>query len=171
VANERPSQVYAQAVFEKAMASWLEPLKTIAASLTQSRLTDPLDDAGLALSKKQDMLRAVFPPGTATDVQNLLFLLASKNEIHLLPEVIADFDRFAQRSTTATLTKVTSAVPLIDSEKQTLETRLRKQFGAELAFEYQVDPAILGGVIVRAGDKVIDGSVSGKLAALKEKLK
>jgi F-type H+-transporting ATPase subunit delta len=171
VANERPSQVYAQAVFEKAMAGWLAPLKDIAASLAQSRLTDQLDDAGLAFSKKQEMLRAIFPPDATTEVQNLLFLLASKNEAHLLPEVISNFDRYAQRDAAATVTKVTSAVPLTDPEKRTLETQLREQFGKDLAFEYWVNPDILGGVIVRAGDKVIDGSVSGKLAALKEKLK
>ena len=171
MANERPSQIYAQAAFEKAMASWLTPLKAIAASLAQSRLTEQLDDAGMAFSKKQELLRSVFPPDATTEVQNLVFLLASKNEAHLLAEVIRDFDRYAQRDAAVTVTKVTSAVSLTDSEKQTLETQLRKQLGDQLAFEYSVNPEILGGVIVRAGDKVIDGSVSGKLAALKEKLK
>jgi len=171
VANERPSEIYAQAVFDEAMAGWLTPLKAIAASLAQAGLTDQLDDAGLAFSKKQEMLRSLFPPDATTEVQNLVLLLASKNEVHLLPEVIGDLDRHAQRGAAVTVTKVTSAVLLTESEKQTLETQLRKQFRDQLVFEYSVDPDILGGVIVRAGDKVIDGSVSGKLAALKERLK
>lgn len=171
MANERTAQVYAQAVFDKAMASWLDPLKAVAASLAKSGLTQELDNAGIAFSKKQEMLRSVLPPDAAAEVQNFLFLLASKNEMHLLPEIISQFDLYAQRSASITVTKITSAVPLTESEKQTLETKLRKQFGLDAAFEYVVDPAILGGVVVRAGDKVIDGSVSGKLAALKEKLK
>jgi F-type H+-transporting ATPase subunit delta len=171
VANERPSQIYAQAVYEKAVASWLDPLKTITASLVESGMIDNLDDAGVPFSKKQEMLRSVFPADTENEVQNLVFLLASKNEVNLLPEIVKEFERFVQRTEVMEAAKVTSAVPLLDAEKQTLETKLRKQFGNEIIFDYLVDPAILGGVIVRAGDKVIDGSVSGKLAALKEKLK
>ena len=171
MANERPSQVYAQVVFDKAMASWLDPLKAVAAALAKSGLTQQLDDAGLAFPKKQELLRPLLPANATGEVQNFIFLLASKNEIHLLPEVIRAVESYAQRSASVVMTQVTSAVPLTDSEKRTMETQLRKQFGAEAAFEYAVDPAILGGIVVRAGDKVIDGSVAGKLAALKEKLK
>ena len=171
MANERPSQIYAQAVFEKAVASWLDPLKTIAASLAQSSMIEKLDDAGVPFSKKQEMLRPVFPADASTEVQNFLFLLASKNEINLLPEIVKEFDRFVQRTDLVEAAKVTSAVPLMDAEKQALEAKLRRQFGNEIIFDYVVDPTILGGVIVRAGDKVIDGSVAGKLAALKERLK
>ncbi len=171
MANERPSEIYAQAVFEKAVASWLDPLKTIAASLAESGLIDKLDDAGVPFSKKQEMLQPVFPAGAGTEVQNFLFLLASKNEVNLLPEIVKEFDRYVQRTEVVATAQVTSAVPLLDAEKQALEIKLRKQFGSEIIFDYGIDPTLLGGVVVRAGDKVIDGSVSGKLAALREKLK
>jgi F-type H+-transporting ATPase subunit delta len=171
VANERPSQVYAQAVFEQAMAGWLSPLKTIAAALAQAGSIARLDDSTLAFSKKQELLHSVFPKDAAAEVQNFVFLLASKNQIHLLPEIINEFDRFAQRTVTSDVAKITSAVAFTHTEQQTLESKLRRQFGDQIVFNYVVDPAILGGVIVRVGDKEIDGSVSGKLAALKEKLK
>jgi F-type H+-transporting ATPase subunit delta len=171
VANERPSQAYAQAIFEKALAGWLSPLKAVAASLAQSKSIEKLDDASVPFATKQEMLRAVVPHDASAEVQNLLFLLASRNEMHLLPHVIGEVDQYAKRDAAVVSTKVTSAVPLTDSERESLESKLRKQFGSQLAFEYSVNPEILGGVIVRAGDKVIDGSVAGKLAALKEKLK
>ena len=171
MANERPSQIYAQAVFEQATAGWLAPLKSIAASLAQADSIGKLDDAGLPFSKKQELLQAVFPKEATEQVQNFLFLLASKNHVHLLPEIIKEFDRYSQRTTESNIAKITTAVPLTSAEKQAMETKLRNQFGDQLVFEYVNDPAILGGVIVRVGDKVIDGSVSGKLAALKEKLK
>jgi F-type H+-transporting ATPase subunit delta len=153
------------------MADWLTPLKAIAAALVQSGLTHQLDNAGLEFAQKQEMLRPVFPANAAVEVHNLVSLLASKNEVHLLPQIIAEFERYAQRGPSVASIQVTSAVPLTDPEKSTLETKMRAQFGGDAAFEYVVDPTILGGVIVRMGDKVIDGSVSGKLAALKEKLK
>jgi ATP synthase F1 delta subunit len=65
---------------------------------------------------------------------------------------------------------VTTTVELTKEERQKLETKLRSQYGADLAFEYRIDPSILGGVVVRIGDIVIDGSVSGKLAVLKQKM-
>ena len=171
MANERPAQIYAQAVFEKAVTTWLDPLRAIVTSLAESNLIETLDDAGVAFSKKQEMLQPVFPANAGTEMRNFLFLLASKNDVNLLPEIVKEFDRYLQRTDVVETAQITSAVPLLDAEKQTLETKLRKQFGNDILFDYAVDPTILGGVVVRAGDKVIDGSVSGKLAALREKLK
>ena len=171
MANERLAKTYAQAIFEQAMAQWLTPLKTIAAALARAGVTEQLDDAGLEFSKKQVLLRAHLPPHTPTEAHNLISLLASKNHTHLLPQIIAEFDRYAQRAPLGTRAQVTSAVPLIETEKSALEAKLRAQFGDDLACDYAVNPAILGGVTVRIGDKVIDGSVAGKLAELKEKLK
>jgi F-type H+-transporting ATPase subunit delta len=171
VANERLAQTYAQAIFEQAMADWLTPLKTIAASLARAGVIEQLDSAGLEFSKKQELLRPLLPPDTSAEAQNLVSLLVSKNHVRLLPEVIAECERYAQRAAAGKRATITSAVPLIIAEKSALETKLRAQFGSDLAFEYVVNPDILGGMIVRVGDQVIDGSVAGKLAELKEKLK
>ena len=171
MANERPSQVYAQAFFEQAVASWVTPLKAVAASIAQSGLTSKLDDAALPFAKKQELLRPLFPSGAANELVNFVSLLASKNQIHLLPEVVNQVDRFAERTTSIETALVRSAVALTDAEKSAVEAKMRKQFGVDLVFDFIVDPSIVGGLVVRVGDKVIDGSVAGKLAALKEKLK
>jgi F-type H+-transporting ATPase subunit delta len=171
VANERPSQAYAQAFFEQAVASWVTPLKAVAASIVQLGLASKLDDAGLPFAKKEELLRPLFPASAANELRNFVSLLASKNQIHLLPEVISQVDRFAERTTTIETALVRSAVVLTDAEKSAMEAKVRKQFGVDLVFDFVVDPSIVGGIIVRVGDKVIDGSVAGKLAALKEKLK
>jgi F-type H+-transporting ATPase subunit delta len=171
VADARVTQTYAQAFFEQTMAGLLTPLKTIAASIESAGLTEQLDNASLEFRKKQVLLRPLFPANTAIEVQNLVTLLASKNHIHLLPEVIREFDRYSHLGPVGVLAKVTSAVPLTSTEKSALESKIKAQFGNELTFEYVIDQQILGGVIVRVGDKEIDGSVAGKFAELKEKLK
>lgn len=171
MANEQLARQYAQAVFEQAMAKWLTPLQAVAAALEKAGATIKLDDPTLAFSAKQELLRSLFPANTPTDVQNLIFTMATKNHVHLLKQVVSDLDRYAKREAIGATAKVTSAVTLTDGEKNALESKLRAQFGNDLLFDYTVDATILGGVVVRVGDKVIDGSVAGKLAALQEKLK
>lgn len=170
MANERLAQVYAQALFEEAVASWLTPLKNVAASLKPSDV-EQLDSLALPFSKKQELLSRLQPSAASAQLHNFLSLLASKDEMHLLPQVIAEFDRYVRRGPLHPAAKVTSAVELTEAEKRALEDKMCAQFGTETDFEYVVDPTILGGVVVRVGDKVIDGSVAGKLAALKERLK
>ena len=171
MSNERLAQQYAQVVFETALAKWLTPLRSVATALEQSGAVSKLDDPALAFNKKQELVRTLLPANTPGEVQNLLLELANKNHMHLLSQIVGDLNRFAQRDTVGGTAKVTSAVPLTEGEKSALETKIRAQFGKDLQFDYLTDRAILGGVIIRVGDKVIDGSVAGKLAALEEKLK
>ncbi|HAL60819.1 MAG TPA: ATP synthase F0 subunit B [Chloroflexi bacterium] len=66
--------------------------------------------------------------------------------------------------------RVTSALPLTEEEKATLASNLAARLGTEPQLEFDVDPAILGGLVLKVGDRVIDGSVAGKLEALRERL-
>ncbi len=66
--------------------------------------------------------------------------------------------------------EVTSALPLSSDEQQTVEKELLGKMGSDASIRFRVDPSILGGVIIRVGDKVLDGSVAGKLEGLRESL-
>ena len=66
---------------------------------------------------------------------------------------------------------ITSALPLTPQEQETAKNDLLAQLGGAASVAFKVDPAILGGLIVRVGDKVIDGSVAGKLEGLRASLK
>ena len=65
---------------------------------------------------------------------------------------------------------VTSAVALTPDERRALEQKLRARFGQEVSFEYRVDPALLGGIVAKVGDKIIDGSLASRLNAMHEML-
>ena len=67
--------------------------------------------------------------------------------------------------------QVTTALPLSEEEKATLASNLTARLGIEPQLEFDVDPAILGGLVLKVGDRVIDGSVAGKLGALRERLR
>lgn len=73
--------------------------------------------------------------------------------------------------TSATMkVKVSSAVPLTKQEQAALREKLEGRFGADLEIRFDVETSLLGGVVVRVGDQVIDGSVKGKLDALAQTL-
>lgn len=65
---------------------------------------------------------------------------------------------------------VTSAVPLTEAEQSKLDTRLKAKYGDDLPISYHVEPAILGGLTVRVGDRLIDGSVAAKLGQLRQSM-
>jgi F-type H+-transporting ATPase subunit b len=67
--------------------------------------------------------------------------------------------------------EITSALPLTDAEQETVRRQLAKPLGAGASLSFRVNPAILGGLVIRVGDKVIDGSVAGKLEGLRQSLR
>ena len=76
-----------------------------------------------------------------------------------------------KESTSSNLTaRVSSAVPLTKEEQAALREKLEARFSQDLNLRFEVEPSLLGGVVVRVGDKVIDGSVKGRLEALKQTL-
>jgi F-type H+-transporting ATPase subunit b len=72
---------------------------------------------------------------------------------------------------TGDLAEVTSALPLSKEEQEAVKTNVLDKMGAHAKVEFHVDPQILGGLVVRIGDKVLDGSVSGQLEELRKSLK
>lgn len=66
--------------------------------------------------------------------------------------------------------EVTSALPLTEGEQETLREEIVQKLGGGATVSYRVDPEILGGLVIRVGDKVIDGSVAGRLAGLRQSL-
>lgn len=62
---------------------------------------------------------------------------------------------------------VTSAIPLPADQRAAFEQELRARLGSDLVIEFQVDPAVLGGVVVRVGDRVVDGSLATRLSHLR----
>jgi F-type H+-transporting ATPase subunit b len=67
--------------------------------------------------------------------------------------------------------EVTSALPLTEAEQDTVRKQLAKPLGAGAPLSFRVNPAILGGIVIRVGDKVIDGSVAGQLEGLRQSLR
>ena len=84
--------------------------------------------------------------------------------------VVLEEQEIEQAKAGALTALVTSALPLAEDEQKVVTSGLAEELGQVPAIEFKVDPAVLGGLIIRIGDKVIDGSVGGRLEALRESL-
>ena len=93
--------------------------------------------------------------------------LQSNGDMELLPRVVA----ILRRKTTAQLATVTSAVELDAATRQQVEASVRGRYGAEVQIGYEVDPQLIGGLLIRVGDEVIDGSVAARLRELDSTLR
>src|SRR5512142_1859542 len=111
--NDELARSYAQAIYEKAIERWQKELRGLSATLqAQPALLPRLDNPAEPFERKKDSINKLLTAGADGELRNFVYLLASKNELHLLPQVLAEFDRFAARSNLNQLARITSAVAL-----------------------------------------------------------
>ena len=164
---------YATAVFEYALAEKdLQAWETLLQSATRITLNPSvaalLASPSVTTSQLIDLYCDLLASQLDAPKKNFIRLLAENERLSVLPDILTSFQasRAAQEKTVAV--QVTSAVTLDDAYQQKLALALTKRLQRQVALQCKVDPALLGGVIVRAGDTVIDGSIRGKLARLNE---
>ena len=98
--------------------------------------------------------------------RNFLGVLASNRRLGALGTVIRDFNKLAADHRGEMSAEVTSAHPLSDEQVASLKSTLKTQLGSDVAVDLRVDPAILGGLVVRIGSRMIDGSLKTKIDSL-----
>jgi F-type H+-transporting ATPase subunit delta len=169
MAEKKSSHAYAQALLELATEPWLKGLRLANRRLRDRDLAAKLTDPALAPEQKRDLVTSIsgdLPPQVVAFVRALV----NDGDLNKLDTIVDDFETLITRRSRYVLAHVRSAVPLTDDERARLEQNLARRFGGALEAEYEVDPTLLGGVVVRVGDEVIDGSLAGKLSVLRERL-
>jgi F-type H+-transporting ATPase subunit delta len=164
---------YAEAAFQLAtrdgsIETWRRELD-LAAAMTDGQLMAVLANPALPLDQRLEATDRVLT-NLSQSVRNLVLLLVRRQRIEQLPRVVAEFVRLDERGQGITHATATSADPLTDLEVKALTARLEQMTGGRIALKTDVDAAILGGVIVRVGDRLIDGSVRGRLERLRQQL-
>lgn len=169
--TEELAQSYAKAMYEVAFEKWSAALGEVREQLKARpelvfELTDPKKDA----DEKRKLLRPLMPEYAAQEIENVVLSLAHNGHLGMLEEVIEQFEELVASKERLIPALVTTAIPLQDDEAEAIKGKLSSQYGNRLDFQFNVDPDILGGVVVRVGGWVIDDSVAGKLAALRDRL-
>jgi len=102
---------------------------------------------------------------------NFLKVVILNGRLELLPEIAVQYEQYRRESEKRIRVEVTSAHPMADEQSENLAQQLMHRFGREVDMYVEVDESLIGGAIIRAGDKVIDGSVRGRLEQLGRRIK
>ncbi|UCF02197.1 MAG: ATP synthase F1 subunit delta [Deltaproteobacteria bacterium] len=102
--------------------------------------------------------------------KSLLDLMIEKNRLTIVPEVGIFYQKLLDELNNISRAKVTSATPLSEEAMESIKASLEKTTGSSIIVEAEVDPELIGGVVARVGDLVLDGSVRNQLTSIKETL-
>jgi len=165
---------YAEAVAQMARESdtwdqWERELSGLARLVEQRAFKAVLESPKVPLARKEAIIAGQLP-GASPLARNLAQLLILKRRIDSLPDIVAEFRRIHDSHRGIEHARVVTAVPLQPSEQETLLRQLGALTGKQVQVEAKVDPSIVGGLIVRIGDKLIDGSTKGRLEAMRRRL-
>lgn len=169
---------YATALFELAREE--KQIESVETSLSRLRAALDQSDDFRTLTTSPVVSREEAAKGIAATANALaldpittrfLGVLAQNRRLGQLPMVIRNFRMLAARHRGETTAEVTSAHPLDDTQVAQLKTQLRQRVGRDVAVELNVDPTILGGLVVRIGSQMIDSSIRTRLNSLAHAMK
>ena len=167
---------YAQAVFDLAKKSgqleeWRADLGTLNAVFGSERAVDALEDPKLTDESRTKIIDGVFKSQKVSPLAiNFLRLLAARRRLSLVPRIVEIFEEMYNKEKGIILAEVTTAIQLDEAHQKRVADQLARITGKSVKLSTKVDPSILGGIITRIGDQLIDASVASRLAALAEKL-
>ncbi len=167
---------YAKAAFEFAHAkgaleAWSDMLTSAAHVAADADMrTQVLGNPRLSSAERADVIIDVCGAALDEEGRNFLRTLGQKNRLAALPAIAEQFGLLKAQQEQRMDVTIVSAYPLDAKQEDTLASALAKRLNREISITTQVDSALLGGVILRAGDTVIDGSVRGRLARLRDAL-
>ena len=108
--------------------------------------------------------------GCGALVRDFVGLLAERGRIDHFTEIMASYRNFVDEDLGQARATVRTAAPLTDAEKRELGRRLEGALGKRILLEERVDPTLLGGFVAQVGSYIVDGSLDGQLARMRERL-
>lgn len=161
---------YAQAYFELArqegrLPQWRADLVRSVETLSHPEVAAALANPRLTLTDRTRLALDVLD-GIAEPARNLVRLLIERGRTRVLGELVETYDMLTDRDSGVIRAEVTTAIPVDDDLKTRIGRELGEKLGAAVQTEVHQDPTILGGLIIRIGDRVIDSSVRTRLAQL-----
>ncbi len=165
---------YARAAFELAQAGnalpqWSQQIEVAGALAGDNRIAALLMDPRRTEREAVDLL---LPPASNADgtFPDFLRELARNQRLPVLPEIARQFEALKREAEGTLRATVRSAVALDESQIAALKAALTRRFSRQVELDTAIDPDLIGGAVIEAGETVIDGSVRGRLTRLAQEL-
>lgn len=168
------SKEYAAALFELARENSCEKEFSDALGLierqfeAQPQYAELLASPDISIKERKKLLEAAFATSVPDYVLFFTELICENGRIKLFGECVSEYEKMYRSASLVSNAKVTSAVELTADEKEKLLEKLEKICGHKVVAEYETDESVIGGLVIRTDDILIDGSVETKLKQIKE---
>lgn len=171
IARNYAEALLALAQKANALDSWEATFQALASAISgDPRLQNFLAAPQVSAGDKNAVLEKAFAPLLPRTMLRFVQKVVDNRRQLLIPEIAVEFSNLVDESEGRVHAQVTVARDASDGDRAMLARRLSERLGKTVVPHVQVNPAILGGVIVKVGDTVMDGSVGRKLNLLRGKL-
>ena len=173
--NTTIARPYAKAIFNhaldsKCLALWSAVLHNLTQAILNPDVDNFLGNPATSVETKSQLLTAVCGKITSASekplIENLVNLLLANKRLLVLPDIYYQYEALRAEQEKTMIAKVHSFAELTETEQQKLIKSLSQRLQRQVTLEINIDKSLLGGVVIQAGDLVIDGSVRGKLNKL-----
>lgn len=167
---------YAKAAFSQALdeasglANWSRMLGLLANAIQQPGVRSALDNPRLTTEDEAKLVIDVMGEELSPKGQNFVNVLAENGRISLMPKIAELYELFRSNHEKTMDVQITSAYEIDAADEQKLAAALKQRLQREINLSSVVDPTLLGGIVIKAEDTVIDNSVRGKLQKLSQVL-
>jgi len=149
---------------------WAERLARVAAVFSTPEVRRVLDNPTVSVERRQQAASLVLGDQADEQSLNLARLLVESGRVDQVEAIAQEYSLLGDESAGRIRVSASSAVELTDAEKRRLADELSARMGKEVRLTTQVVPAILGGLVVQTGDRIIDASVATRLQQLRRRL-
>ena len=170
IARPYADAAFSLAVEQGGLSAWSDALGRLAAVMRNPEAQAIVADPRITIDRIVDLI-AEAAGDLSAEQRNFVRVLAENDRLPVLPEIAAQFEDKRNRHDDVLDVDVVSAYPVTDSQLAEVVGTLQERFGRKVKASSEVDPELIGGVMIRIGDEVIDASVRGKLAQLAATLK
>ena len=162
---------YAQAAFEEAqiladLKGWSEMLVSLAEAISYPEVHSVVTNPRVAKSKIESLIEELSGRNANIQQRNFIRVLVENHRLLLLPEIAAIFEAFRAEAEKTINVVVDSAFELSSTQQEKIISSLKASMGRDIKLVCKVNKELLGGIVIRAGDKVIDGSARTRLGEM-----
>lgn len=162
---------YAEAAFKlarekSALSAWSDALALLEAIVQDPRLQACLGDPNVSARRLEALVLGVAGDRLDGAARNFVQVLIENGRFDLIGEIRAQYEALRRDDEGVVEARIVSALPMADEQIRELVAKLEARHQRQVRAKVEIDPHLIGGIMIVVGDKVIDGTVRGKLAAM-----